>query len=201
MVRGTCFGGVDYVDGRFTSLLSNNNTFTGTSNIINNIFSTILSVNNGNSRRSVGNFFEVGMGHTSQYIYYDNTGKFGSINTTDSSLNWNIALNSVFNIKTINSTTENVGTLNVTTDSTFATLPNFVNTSDKLIDKAYVDGRFTTLLSSDTTFTGSNNFTSTTGNIINRLFWTVLSVNNGNTRRNVVDYFEVGMGQTSSYIL
>ena len=117
------------------------------------------------------------MGQTSPYIYYDNAGKFGSINTndsslnwnialnsvftintTDSSLNWNIALNSVFNIKTINSTTENVGTLNVTTDSTFATLPNFVNTSDKLINKAYVDNKFTTLLSSNSTFTGSNTF-------------------------------------------
>ena len=190
-----------------SNTFSSANTFTGSNtfnsssgNIIDRLFSTILSVNNGNTRRNVANFFEVGMGQTSSYIYYDNTGKFGSINATDSTLNWNKALNSVFNIKTINSTTENVGTLNVTTDSTFATLPNFVNTSDKLIDKAYVDGRFTTLLSSDTTFTGSNNFTSTTGNIINRLFSTVLSVNNGNTRRNVVDYFEVGMGQTSSYI-
>ena len=43
------------------------------------------------------------MGQTSPYIYYDNSGKFGSINTNDSSLNWNIALNSVFNINTINS--------------------------------------------------------------------------------------------------
>ena len=108
------------------------------------------------------------MGQTSPYIYYDNTGKFGSINTTDSSLNWNISLNSVFNIKTINSTTETVGTLNVTTNSTFATLPNFVNTSDKLINKAYVDNKFTTLLSSNSTFTGSNTFNNElTGNIIN----------------------------------
>ena len=89
------------------------------------------------------------MGTTSPYIYYDNTGKFGSINTNDSSFNWNIALNSVFNIKTINPTTENVGTLNVSTDSTFATLPNFVNTNDKFINKAYVDGRFTSLLSNN----------------------------------------------------
>ena len=41
-----------------------------------------------------------------------------SINTTDSTLNWNIALNSVFDIKTINSTTENVGTLNVCCEMT-----------------------------------------------------------------------------------
>ena len=48
------------------------------------------------------------MGATSPYIYYDNTGKSGSVNTNDSSLNWNIALNSVFNINTINSVNENI---------------------------------------------------------------------------------------------
>ena len=69
---------------------------------------TILSVNNGNTRRNVANYFEVGMGATSSYIYYDNSGKFGSINTNDSTLNWNIALNSVFNINTINSVNENI---------------------------------------------------------------------------------------------
>ena len=47
------------------------------------------------------------MGATSSYIYYDNTGKFGSINTSDSTLNWNIGLNSAFNINTINSVNVN----------------------------------------------------------------------------------------------
>ena len=191
-----------------SNTFSSANTFTGSNsfnsssgNIIDRLFSTILSVNNGNTRRNVANYFEVGIGATSSYIYYDNTGKFGSINTNDSSLIWNIALNSVFNIKTINSTTENVGTLNVSTDSTFATLPNFVNTNDKLINKAYVDGRFTSLLSANNSFTGSNTFSNeSTGNIINRLFSTVLSVNNGNTRRSNGNYFEVGMGHTSPYI-
>jgi hypothetical protein len=104
-----------YVDGRLTNLLSANNSFTGSNtfnsssrNIIDRLFSTVLSVNNGNTRRSVGNYFEVGMGQTSPYIYYDNSGKFGSINTNDSSLNWNIALNSGFNINTINSVNENI---------------------------------------------------------------------------------------------
>ncbi len=111
-----------YVDGRFTTLLSANNSFTGSNtfnsssgNIIDRLFSTVLSINNGNSRRSVANYFECGMGATSPYIYYDNTGKFGSINTNDSSLNWNIALNSVFTINTINSVNENIsgtGTIN-----------------------------------------------------------------------------------------
>jgi hypothetical protein len=57
---------------------------------------------------TVANYFEVGMGATSPYIYYDNSGKFGSVNTNDSSLNWNIALNSVFTINTINSVNENI---------------------------------------------------------------------------------------------
>jgi hypothetical protein len=51
--------------------------------IVNNLYSNILSINNGNTRRNVANYFEVGMGQTSSYIYYDNTGKFGSINTND----------------------------------------------------------------------------------------------------------------------
>jgi len=105
----------NYVDGRFTNLLSNNNTFTGSNtfnsssgNIVERLFSTILSINNNNTRRNIANYFECGMGATSPYIYYDNSGKFGSINTNDSSLNWNIALNSVFTIKTINSVDENI---------------------------------------------------------------------------------------------
>jgi hypothetical protein len=198
----------NYVDGRFTTLLSANNTFTGSNtfnsssgNIIDRLFSTILSVNNGNSRRNVANYFEVGMGATSPYIYYDNSGKFGSVNTNDSSLNWNIALNSVFTIKTINSTTENVGTLNVSTDLTFATLPNFVNTTDKLINKAYVDTRFTNLLSANNTFSGSNTFSNdTSGNIINRLFTNILAINNNNTRRSTNDIFEVATSSTGNYI-
>jgi hypothetical protein len=99
-----------YVDTRFTNLLSSNNTFTGSNifnsssgNIIDRLFSTVLSINNGNTRRNLANYFECGMGQTTPYIYYDNSGKFGSVNTNDSSLNWNIALNSVFTIKTINS--------------------------------------------------------------------------------------------------
>ena len=91
------------------NIFSGNNTFTSSSgNIIDRLFSTVLSINNGNTRRNVANCFEIGMGATSPYIYYDNTGKSGSVNTNDSSLNWNIALNSVFNINTINSVNENI---------------------------------------------------------------------------------------------
>jgi len=65
--------------------LSSNNIFSGSNNfgndvsgnIITRLFSTIISINNGNARRNVANYFEVGMGATSSYIYYDNTGKFG----------------------------------------------------------------------------------------------------------------------------
>jgi hypothetical protein len=112
----------NYVDGRFTTLLSANHSFTGSNTfnssseyIIDRLFSTVLSINNGNTRRSVANYFEVGMGQTSPYIYIDNSGKFGYVNTNDSSLNWNIALNSVFTINTVNSVNENIsgnGTIN-----------------------------------------------------------------------------------------
>jgi hypothetical protein len=84
--------------------------------------------------------------------------------------------------------------------NTFLNLPYYVNTSDQLINKNYVDGRFTTLLSANNSFTGSNTFNSSSGNIIDRLFSTILSINNGNSRRNVANYFECGMGATSPYI-
>ena len=82
-----------------------NNTFTRTNTNINNLYSTILSVNNNNTRRSVANYFEVGMSQTSPYVYFDNSGKFGLVNTNDSSLSWNISLSGSAIIPTINSTT------------------------------------------------------------------------------------------------
>jgi hypothetical protein len=96
--------------------LAGNNIFSGSNNfgndlsgnIITRLFSSIISINNGNARRTVANYFEFGMGATLSYIYYDNTGKFGCINNNDSSLNWNISLNSVFTINTINSVNENI---------------------------------------------------------------------------------------------
>ena len=38
------------------------------------------------------------------------------------------------------------------TSNTFSNLPYYINTTDQLINKAYVDGRFTTLLSNNNTF-------------------------------------------------
>ena len=69
-----------------------NNSFTGTNTNISNLYSTILSVNNNNTRRSVVDIFEASMGPTSSYIYFNNAGTFGLINASDSSLNWYITL-------------------------------------------------------------------------------------------------------------
>jgi hypothetical protein len=52
------------------------------------------------------------------------------------------------------------GNNSFTGSNTFSNLPYYVNTSDQLINKAYVDGRFTTLLSNNNTFSGSNLFNS-----------------------------------------
>ena len=52
------------------------------------------------------------------------------------------------------------GNNSFTGSNTFSNLPFFVNSSDQLINKAYVDGKFTTLLSANNTFTGSNTFNS-----------------------------------------
>ena len=69
------------------------------------------------------------------------------------------------------------GNNSFTGSNTFSNLPFFVNSSDQLINKAYADGRFTTLLSDDTT-----------ANIINRLFTNILAINNNNTRRSTMIY-------------
>ncbi len=151
-----------YVDTRFTTLLSNNNTFSGsntfsndtTGNIINRLFTNILAINNNNTRRSVNDIFECCTSSTSNYLYYNNSSTFGFINTSNSASSWFINSSGAATIPsittpsgaitTLTSTTGNIGTLNVSTASTFQNLPNFVNTNDKLINKAYVDDRFTT---------------------------------------------------------
>ena len=119
-----------------TSLNSTNGT-------INNLYSNILSINNSNALRSINDLFNVSISSTGNYLYYNNSSVFGHINTSNSNLNWTIN-NGSATIPIINSITENIGTLNVSTASTFQNLPNFVNTNDKLINKAYVDDRFTT---------------------------------------------------------
>ena len=85
------------------------------------------------------------------------------------------------------------------TDSTFANLPNFVNTNDKLINKAYVDGKFTTLLSNNSTFSGSNIFNGTS-NLINNLYSNILSINNGTALRAANDHFNVSISSTGNYL-
>ena len=53
------------------------NSFTETNTNISNLYSTILSVNNNNTRRSVTDIFEASMGQTSSHIYFNNAGTFG----------------------------------------------------------------------------------------------------------------------------
>ena len=86
--------------------------------------------------------------------------------------------------------------------------PDLLNTLSELATAINNDANFSTAmtnliatksgLSSNNIFSGSNTFgNDVSGNIISRLFSTILSINNGNTRRNVANYFEVGMGATS----
>jgi hypothetical protein len=135
-----------------------NENISGTGTI-NNLYSNILAINNNNTRRSTSNILEVATNSTSNYLYYNNSSTFGHINTTDSNMSWFINSSGSATIPTINSVSGNIPTLNVSTASTFQTLPNFVNTSDKLINKNYVDGRFTSLLSAINSWTGTNTFT------------------------------------------
>ena len=179
-----------------------NNSFTETNTNISNLYSTISSVNNNNTRRSVADIFEASMCQTSSYIYFNNAGTFGLINTSDSSLYWYITLAGAFTVPSITTPT-----LSVSSVSTFANLPNYINTSDKLINKAYVDDRFTTLLSSNNTFTGSNTFSGTTNTFtgtntnISNLYSNILAVNNNNIRRSNNDIFEVATSpSTENYL-
>jgi hypothetical protein len=104
-----------------------------------------LYSNNGTALRSANDLFNVSVSPTTgNYLYYNNSSAFGHINTSVSASSWYINSSGSATIPIINSTTANIGTLNVSTASTFQNLPNFVNTNDKLINKAYVDDRFTT---------------------------------------------------------
>ena len=99
-------------------LLGLNNTWTGSNTFSSNtnttnLYSNILSINNNNSRRSNNDILEVATSPTSHYLYYNNSSTFGHINTTNSTLSWNITTSGSATIPTINSVTENVGTLNL----------------------------------------------------------------------------------------
>ena len=221
-----------YVDGRFTTLLSANNTFSGSNtfnsssgNIIDRLFSTILSINNGNARRNVANYFEVGMGATSPYIYYDNSGKFGSVNINDSSLNWNIALNSVFTIKTINSVDENI-TGNAIVNNLYSNILAINNNNTR----RSTNDIFECCISSTGNYIYFNNsstfgfinildankswFVNQNGNLnipvitspsatitsFTNLYSNILSINNGNALRAVNDLLNVSISSTGNYL-
>ena len=122
---------------------TNSNSFTGTNTNINNLYSNILAINNNNVRRSNNDILEVATSSTGNYLYYNNSSTFGLINVTDSLSSWYITSSGIGLIPTLNTSTLNVSV------STFQNLPNYINTSDKLINKLYVDDRFTSLLSSN----------------------------------------------------
>ncbi len=52
---------------------------------INNLYSNILSINNGTALRSANNLFNVSQSpSTGNYLYYNNSSAFGHINTSNS---------------------------------------------------------------------------------------------------------------------
>ena len=122
------------------------------------------------------------MGQTSSYIYFNNAGTFGLINTIDSSLNWYITLSGNATIPTINSVTGNITTLNSTTGN-ITTLNS-------------TTGNITTLNSTTGNITTLN---STTGTITN-LYSNILAINNNNVRRSNNDILEVATSSTGNYL-
>ena len=83
------------------------------------------------------------------------------------------------------------------TNNTFSNLPYYVNASDQLINKNYVDTRFTSLLAANNSFTGIN--TISTANVTN-LYSNILAINNNNVRRANNDIFEVATSSTGNYL-
>ena len=84
------------VDTKFTTLLSNSSTFTGsnifngTSNLINNLYSNILSINNGTALRAANDLFNISISRTENYLYFNSASVFGHINNSNNLLSWYI---------------------------------------------------------------------------------------------------------------
>ena len=75
------------------------------------------------------------------------------------------------------------------TSNTFSNLPYYVNTTDQLINKAYVDTRFTTLFTGSNTFSNLPYYINTSDQLINKnyvdtRFTNLLSNNNTFTGSN-----------------
>jgi len=174
------------------SALSSNNIFTGQLNIFNNLLATNIVCNscsvNSTQLRSSSDIWEASINPTGSYLYFNNAGTIGIYNTINNSFPWYIDINGSSILPTITSST-----LNITGSSTFARLPNYVNTSDSLINKNYVDNKFTTLLSANNNFTGSNSFS-------NNLYSNNLSINNNSTLRSASDLLEISINPTGSYL-
>ena len=183
------------------SALSGNNIFTGQLNTFNNVTSTNLVCSsctvNSNSLRSAADIWEASISSTGSYIYFNNSGTIGIYNTSNSTFPWYITIAGLALLPTIT----NSNSLSVTGTSTFTNLPYYVNTSDQLINKAYVDNRFTTLNSTTGTIATLNStlLNSTTGTIQN-LFSNTLSVNSNSSLRSANNLLEVSLSPTTSYM-
>ena len=57
---------------------------------INNLYSNILSINNGTALRSSNDLFNVSISTLGNYLYYNLQSVFGHINTSNSALSWSI---------------------------------------------------------------------------------------------------------------
>jgi len=57
---------------------------------INNLYSNILSINNGTALRSANDLFNVSISSTGNYLYYNNSSVLGVINTSNSNNSWSI---------------------------------------------------------------------------------------------------------------
>ena len=87
---------------------------TSTTGSINNLYSNILSINNGTALRSSNDLFNVSVSPTTgKYLYYNKSSVFGHRNTSNSALSWFINSSGSASFPSLNSGVSSISTLDV----------------------------------------------------------------------------------------
>jgi len=135
--------------------------------------------------RSYNDLLNASSSSTGPYLSIGGDCTIGTYNTNNSTFPWFVEMDGDATFSTVTTTTGNIGTLNVSTASTFQNLPNFVNTNDKLINKAYVDDRFTTANITTLNVSGAS---------------TISKLSIGSSMRAGTDIMNISLSNNGSYI-
>ncbi len=92
-------------------------SLSSTSGSITNLYSNILSINNGNSLRSANDLFNVSINSSGNYLYYNNSSVFGHINTSNSASSWSINSSGLASFPSLTSCVSSISSLAVNSSS------------------------------------------------------------------------------------